>query len=98
LGFERALEPPLGPWLLKKPFLEVLTEKNLQSDQLLQESYRSMITARANYKGSIELNAAEQRLQSHLMRNGILKYPLEAKTVWLFNLNTMRWELNLAAS
>jgi hypothetical protein len=38
-------EPPLGPWQLKKPFNEVLTEEELRHEMILQESHRSMFTA-----------------------------------------------------
>jgi HEPN domain-containing protein len=36
--------PPLGPWKLKKPFKEVLTEKELRWISVLQDDYRSMMT------------------------------------------------------
>ena len=61
-------------------------------------SLDGVIISKKNFKGFIELNKAEQILQSHWKKNGISKYPLEAKTLWFFYLNTMRWELNLAVS
>jgi hypothetical protein len=36
-------EPPLGPWKLKKPFREVLTENELRYESILQDGYRSMM-------------------------------------------------------
>jgi hypothetical protein len=37
-------KPPLGPWQLEKPFREVLTEKELRWESILQDNYRCMIT------------------------------------------------------
>ena len=44
LEIYRPEESPLGPWQLKKPFKEVLTEKELRYEPILQDSYRSMMT------------------------------------------------------
>ncbi len=59
-------------------------------------SFDGVLISKKNFKGSIELNAVEQGLQSHWSSIAIFKYPLEANTVWIFDLNTMRWELELA--
>lgn len=37
-------KPPLGPWRLEKPFREVLTEKELRWESILQDNYRRMVT------------------------------------------------------
>jgi hypothetical protein len=37
-------ESPLGPWQLKKPFREILTERELRYELILQDNYRSMMT------------------------------------------------------
>jgi hypothetical protein len=41
-------EPPLGPWQLKKPFREVLTERELRHIQILDGNYRHMMTRYPN--------------------------------------------------
>lgn len=47
-------KPPLGPWQLKKPFKEVLTEKELRWGEILQDNYRSMMTRYPNPSSFLE--------------------------------------------
>lgn len=43
LDIYRPEELPLGPWKVKKPFNEVLTQKEIRYEHILQGSYRNMI-------------------------------------------------------
>jgi len=47
-------KPPLGPWQLKKPFREVLTEKELHWESILQDNYRLMVTRYPNPSSFLE--------------------------------------------
>ncbi len=50
-----------------------------------------VIITKKNFKGSIELKAAQQNMKK--LFDTFLRYPLDAKNYWRFDLTTKQWEI-----